>query len=197
MKRSIVISIILLALAMQGCIVISVHPFYREGDIVYRKELEGNWTDQENNAWRIHKNPYKTNSYELHMKKDGREVQLLGHLFTIKDDLYLDMVPVSDNTPEVTVFDLHMIPMHSVARVTHIDNKEVTIKWFNEEWLRKMFTENRIKISHEMLMDPDPKFKGYGMYLLTASTEELQGFIKKYGRNEDAYDENLGLKLTR
>lgn len=197
MKRSIVISIILLAFAMQGCIVISVHPFYRESDVVYRKELEGNWIDQDDNNWRIHRNPYKINSYELHMKKDGREVQLLGHLFTIKDDLYLDMVPVSDNTPEVTVFDLHMIPMHSVARVTHIDSKEVTIKWFNEEWLRKMFTENRIKISHEMLMDANPKSKDDGMYLLTASTDELQGFIKKYGRDEEAYDADLKLQLTR
>jgi hypothetical protein len=197
MKRAIVISVILLALGMQGCIVISVHPFYREQDVVYRKDLEGKWTDQESNNWQIHKNPYKTNSYELHSSKDGREIELLGHLFYVNDDMYLDMIPVSDNTTEFTVFDLHMIPTHSVARVTRLVNNEVTIKWFNEEWLRAMFTENRIKISHEILMEPDPKSEKDGMYLLTASTEELQGFIKKYGNNEEAYDGHLELRLTR
>jgi hypothetical protein len=106
------------------------------------------------------------------------------------------MVPVSDNTKEILVFDLHMIPTHSLAKVTRLVDNEVTIKWFNEEWLRKMFTENRIKISHEMIMDPDPG-KDEGMYLLTASTEELQGFIKKYGRDEEAYDDHLELELTR
>jgi len=197
MKRAIVISIVLLALSMQGCIVISVHPFYRKKDLVYRKELEGTWIDKEHNTWRIHGNPFEDKSYELHLAKDGREVELIGHLFYINDDLFLDMIPISDNTPEVTVFDLHMIPMHSLARVTRLDNNEVTIKWFNEEWLRKMFTENRIKISHELMMNPDKKSDGDGMYLLTASTEELQGFIKKYGRSEEAYDDDLGLELKR
>jgi hypothetical protein len=197
MKRAIIISIILLAAAMQSCIVLSVHPFYRESDVVYRKELEGTWRDNDNNTWRIHKNPYKANSYELHYAKQGREVQLLGHLFYVNNDLYLDMVPVSDNTEEVLVFDLHMVPTHSVARVTRLLDNDVTISWLNEEWLRKMFTENRIKISHELLMEPDPKSEDDGMYLLTASTEELQGFIKKYGRNEEAYDGDLKLELTR
>jgi len=197
MKRAIVISIILLAVSMQSCIVISVHPFFKEADVVYRKELEGTWTDKEHNTWRIHRNPYKTNSYELHNSKDGREVKLLGHLFYIKNELYLDMVPVSDNAAEVLAFDLHMVPMHSIARVTMLVDNKVVIKWFNEEWLRNMFSENRIKISHEFIMDPDPGSKDDGMYLLTASTDELQGFIKKYGRDEEAYDNNLELELTR
>ena len=196
MKRTI-IAVALLAFLMQGCIVLSVHPFYTQDDIVYRKQLEGNWTDQEGHAWRIHQNPFKPNTYELHSSKNGRDVSLLGVLFKLNDEMYLDMVPLQDNSEEFLVFDMHMVPTHSIAKVATLNDKEISIKWFNEEWLRKMFTENRIRISHEVMMDQNPKSDDDGMYLLTASTEELQGFIKKYGRSEDAYDDNLKLRLTK
>lgn len=196
MKRTIIIAIALLALSVQSCIVISVHPFYTEDDIVFKKQFEGEWTDQENNHWRILQNPLKPNSYQLRSSKNGREVALLGHLFTIDNNMYLDLVPLEDNSEEFLLFDLHMVPTHSIARVMVLTDKEVDIKWFNEEWLRKMFTENRIRISHEMITDEDPKKKESGMYLLTASTKELQGFIRKYGTEKEAYDD-LKLKLTK
>lgn len=197
MKKTIVAVTLLMAIGLQCCVVKSVHPFYKESDIVYQKKLEGTWTDQDNNQWRIHQNPYKPNSYELHYSKNGREVSLLGHLFNLEGDLYIDMMPASDNTEELLVFDMHMVPTHSVARVSALGDREVTIKWFNEEWLRKMFVENRIKISHELVMDENPKADDDGMYLLTASTEELQKFVAKYGDNEDAYDDDVKLQLTK
>jgi len=197
MKRTIVVVIVLIAACLQGCIVKSVHPFFNESDVVYQKELEGDWADQDSNRWRIHKNPYKSNSYELHYSKNGREVELLGHLFKLDNNLYFDMIPVSDNSEELLVFDLHMVPTHSIARVAKLTDKQVIIKWFNEEWLRKMFTENRIKISHELVMDESPTSKDDGFYLLTASTNELQKFVIKYGSDPSAYDDDLKLQLTR
>lgn len=197
MKRTIVVVIILMAICFQGCIVKSVHPFYKESDVVYRKALEGTWKDQDNNGWQIHQNPYKPNSYELHYSKNGREVALVGHLFSLDDKLYFDMVPVSDNTEELLVFDLHIVPTHSIAKVATLTDRQVTIQWFNEEWLNKMFTENRIKISHELIVDENPSSKEDGLYLLTASTDELQKFVTKYGSNEAAFDSDLKLQLTK
>jgi hypothetical protein len=197
MKKTVIVAIVIMVATLQGCIVKSVHPFFKESDVVYKKQLEGEWTDSDKNHWRIHQNPYKPNSYELHYAKNGREVSLLGHLFMIDGDMYLDMMPVSDNTEEALVFDLHMVPTHSIARVATLTEKEVIIKWFNEEWLRDMFTNNRIKISHEIILDEDPKSADDGLYLLTASTAELQKFVAKYGNDTAAYDDDLKLQLTR
>jgi hypothetical protein len=197
MKRTIVVVALLVATFLQGCIVKSVHPFFKESDIVYKKSLEGSWTDQDNNRWSIHANPFKQNSYELHYSQKGREVSLLGHLFSLNGQLYLDMMPLQDNSEEMLVFDMHLVPTHSIAKVAELDDHHVVIRWFNEEWLRKMFVENRIKISHEMIMDENPTSKDDGMYLLTASTDELQKFVVKYGRSEEAFDSDLYLQLRK
>jgi len=197
MRKTFVIVAILIAMCFQGCIVVSIYPFYKEADITYNKSLEGDWVDQDRNNWRIHKNPLKPNSYELHATKNGREATLLCHLFKLNGELYMDMTPISDNTEEILVFDLHMIPAHSIAKVTELTDQAVNIKWFNEERLRTMFTENRIKISHELIMDQDSKSKDDGIYLLTASTDELQKFVTKYGNDESMYDNDLKLQLTK
>jgi hypothetical protein len=197
MRKKPFVVIALAALCLQGCIVKSLHPFFKEKDVIYNKALEGSWTDQDKNVWRIHQNPYKPNSYELHCSKMGREVSLLGHLFTIDGDTYLDLMPLEDNSEGILAFDLHLMPTHSIAKVDKLTNTDFVIKWFNEEWLRKMFVENRIKIRHEFIADENPTSEDDGMYLLTASTDELQAFISKYGNDEKAYDDDLRLQLTR
>jgi hypothetical protein len=200
MRKTLVIVIALFAVCLQGCIVKSVHPFYKEDDVVYRKEFVGSWLDEDKNRWEIHQNVFKPDSYELHCSKNGRQAALLGHLFTINGNLYLDVMPVEDNSEELLVFDLHMVPTHSIAKVELRNNNEIDIRWFNEEWLREMFVQNKIRISHEMIMDASPKTNNDGMYLLTATTDELQKFIAKYGGSEEAFkkgDSEVKLELRR
>jgi hypothetical protein len=97
------------------------------------------------------------------------------------------------------VFDLHLAPMHSIAVVESISENEVKIKWFDETWLEKMFSANKIRIRHEKVMDLDLKpDEDEGMYLLTASTDELQKFIIKYRDEALASTENqVSLNLKR
>ncbi len=199
MKTRLIVLVALLTSALQGCIVKSIYPFYKESDVTFRKELVGSWVDEENNDWTIHANPFKPNSYELHMTKDNRDVAFSGNLFTIDGQLYLDLFPVSDNKEEMLIFDLHLVPMHSVAMVEKITDSEISIKWFDEEWLYAMFSENRIRIPHEKVMDLDLKpNEDEGMYILTASTEELQKFIVKYRNEAMAYSKNdVSLRWTR
>jgi hypothetical protein len=197
MRKTFIIAIAIVAMCIQGCIVKSVHPFFKEQDVVYRKDFEGTWLDKDSNLWRIHRNPFKQNSYELHCSKNGREAALLAHLFSLNGSLYLDVMPVSDNTEELLIFDLHMVPTHSIAKVNLRNNNAIDIQWFDEEWLREMFTQNKIRISHEMIMDTNPKSKEDGMYLLTASTDELQKFIGKYGDSQEAYSDDVKVELTR
>lgn len=192
--------VLLAGLVLQGCIVKSVYPFFHESDVVFRKELVGTWLDNDSNRWNIHANPFKPNSYELHYIKDKRDVAFAGNLFMLDGHLYIDLFPVSDNKEEMLFFDLHLVPTHSVAMVEHLTADEVRIKWFNEEWLGSLFSKNKIRIPHETIMDTDLKpDNDEGMYLLTASTDELQKFIVKYRDEAMASfgDSDVSLRWTR
>ena len=187
--------ILLVAVLCQGCLVRSLRPFYHDEDIVFKNELIGTWADEDKSEWRIHANPFKKGTYEIHLKEKTREVAFLGALFMINGDLYLDVYPVEDNTQEVTLFDLHMVPTHSVARVVSLDQNTASIKWFNEDWLHSLFEQKKIRISHAVVPDDKGKLDKDGSYLLTASTDELQAFLQKYGNEPGAFEGENALKV--
>lgn len=196
MKKIIITLAIAMLAGLQGCLIKSVHPFFREADIIYNGELLGTWEDQDRNSWSIRQNPFKKNSYLLSTKKVNRSVEFSASVFSLKNQLYLDMMPVQDNSEEVLLFDLHLLPTHSIAKITSITDERIDIKWFNEEWLHELFKQNKIRMSHELVMDSEPKSEDDGTYLLTASTEELQKFIMKYGDDEQAYGGSEAVMLA-
>ena len=200
MKKNILFVTVVLALTLHGCVVKSIYPFYKESDVLFRQELVGSWMDNDSNRWNIHVNPFTQNSYELHYMKGTRDVAFAGHLFTLEGQLYLDLYPVSDNSEDMIYFDVHLVPTHSVAMVEKLTAGEVRIKWLDEEWLQSLFSQNKIRISHEVIMDTDAKpGDDDHMYLLTASTDELQKFLIKY-RDEamtSSGEGSVSLQLTR
>lgn len=199
MKKISALLLVSLIIGLQGCIVKSIYPFFKEEDVVFKNELVGSWMDGDSSVWTIHVNPFRPNSYELHCTKNDRDVAFAGNLFELEGNLYLDLFPVSDNSEEILVFDLHLVPTHSVAVVENLSANQVHIKWFDETWLEGMFSRNRIRIAHEKVMDLDLKpDKDEGMYLLTAPTDELQKFIIKYREEAMASVENeMQMQLTR
>jgi hypothetical protein len=202
MKRTIVLSITLVVVLLQGCIVRSLHPFYKSSDIVFRKELINTWRDQDGGTWTI--KPVDDNgknfAYELHYSAEGKlDAFFLAHLFTLGGEQYLDFLPIASDGETVAMFNLHLMPSHSIARLESISESEIQIRWFNEKWLKSLFDQNRIKISHETIVETYSRGDTDQSYVLTANTEELQKFILKYGKEEQAFvdDNTMWLKLTR
>lgn len=204
MKRNAIISIAVVLLLLQGCIVKSLHPFYTEKNLVFRKELLAKWEDQDGGKWDIRNSKDSPNTYEMHWSKSGAEdVVFVAHLFTLDDQLYFDFFPVEGGGNTMAIFEMHLMPTHSIAKVEMLTTEEVGIQWFNEEWLGSLFDENRIKISHEIINEPVHGKQQDKTYVLTASTEELQKFILKYGKDPRAFkdadngDDNVWLKLKK
>lgn len=199
MKPSIILIVALVAVLAQGCIIKSLHPFYTEQDVMFKSELLATWIDQDSGNWIIQPVTEKPNAYQMKYNKDGKEAVFMVHLFRLKGDLYLDFLPLSSNAQSIDLFDLHLMPTHSVAKVSKLSKEEIVIKWFNEEWLRELFAHNRIKISHEAILDELPKEDDDKTYVLTASTDELQKFLIKYGNEDAAFagDNTMWLRLTK
>lgn len=196
MKKRIVLLGILMAVLVQSCIVKSLHPFYAKSDLVFRRELINTWLDDDGNKWKIQSVSEEPQAYEMIFSKDGKEASFLAHLFQLEGNLYLDFRPLASDGSVNDLFEMHLLPSHSVAKVVKIDSDNVEIRWFDEEWLHRLFSQNRIKISHEVIIDEYSGKDEDKSYVLTASTAELRKFLMKYGNDKEAFTGNNNMQLT-
>ena len=191
MKKFTIVFVIIASITMSGCLVGSLHPFYKNSDKVYDERLNGNWFDDDSCIWVIKPNEAsqgfgsssrKDSTFNIVYYEDtDSKAVLVGTLFELNGFKYVDFVPDPDEEhcmSELTEF--HHFPLHTLAR---IDFKKDTMMlfWYGEEWLENLFEENKIRIKHETVaVSPD-----YNRHVLTASTEELQKFILKYANDEE------------
>lgn len=197
--------LLVLALLLSSCVVKSLHAFYTQDLLYFEQNLIGNWLDSGKASWTILPfkevilkenhvknaselkkdelkmyNNYK-NGYVVFFEKDSTKTTFLAMPFKIDNQLFLDFTPIEDRESEVTSNDLykmHLINTHSLAKLDMDSNDVASIKWLDEDKLKVLLDENRIKIKHEKV--------GFGeTFLLTASSEELVKFIEKYMGSDD------------
>jgi hypothetical protein len=209
MKTKLIVLIGIVAAMMSGCLVKSLHSFYDESDVIYKPELNGNWFDDDSARWvisrftiprELFKPDSLDNSYLVELyEENARPSKFNVHLFTVEGMWYLDFMPIKEDSDQ-EFYIYHFVPAHSLARIRFNSDQSMSISWFSEDWLQKLFEENRVKISHEVVRGDET---GYGtQYILTASTDELKKFLAKYGNDPDVFNEDddsnfLTLKLNR
>jgi hypothetical protein len=210
MKKHILIMILLLPLLITGCLVKSLHPFFTEKDIVFDKSLIGNWIDPDSSSWEIRQymkvtglfKPEKPDPTYLITFKDKKGTGIFhGRLFRLENQLYIDFYP-EEIDMENELMGFHMVPSHSLAKIELLSGK-IIIRWYNEEWLLNLFKQNRIRIAHERIPYENGSYNDRDFQVvLTAPTEDLQKFIKKYGNDPKAFSnennrEDYTFVLTR
>jgi len=219
--------LLLALLLFNSCIVKSLFPFYTQDTIYFEKKFIGNWEEIEKGQfgdaaigkWRVitvleaflkenkkskpselsdsefkSYNKYK-NGYVVYFEKDSTESSFLAMPFKINNQLFLDFTPIEDSESDLLKNDLfkrHFIETHTLAKFDITSDDEINIKWFSSDKLEELLDENRIKIKHE-------KVGFWETTLLTASSEELQKFIKKYmnSKDEDKWKTDVEANLTR
>jgi hypothetical protein len=174
---------------LNSCLVSSLHPFYNEDDKIFDPVMMGNWIDGDGSVWTIQESKTAYNfmgpeisdsTYEItYYEEDHKKGYFTGTLFQIKGITYVDFYPdVDEDHCSTDLTGMHHFPTHTLARVRY-NRDSILIYWFGEEWLNDLFDRNRIRIKHETVRySPD-----YSSHLLTASTDELQKFIKKYAND--------------
>lgn len=194
MKHSKVIILVLALTAMSSCLVSSLHPFYKNEDRYYTEAMLGNWVDEDSSIWTIEPNmvpqgfmqpkepdgSYKITYYE----EEDRISVLTATLFQLNGVDYVDFVPdLNEDHFDSDLTAYHHIPVHTLARVQYSGNA-ILLYWYGDEWLNELFEQNRIRIKHETVENHD-----YDRQVLTASTDELQKFIKKYANDPKTANE--------
>lgn len=192
--------VILFALFFSGCVVYSFYPIYTENDLFANDLLSGEWVDDDDAVWNF-SHPFKgkkeqgiidSSAYVLKLtsNNDGkiRKSEFSVHILKLGGQYFLDFY-LEDylDDDELELASFHIIPVHTFAKLT-IENNQLQINWFDQEWLLKLIEENKIRIHHEQNDD---------IVLLTAKPLELQKFVTKYVNSENAFKNGLEAILTR
>lgn len=194
MKNQAVIIVSVITLFLSSCLVTSLHRFFTPEDKIFKPELIGNWIDSDEGIWVIRENTYLKNqngprvsdsTYTIKYYEEENSISYLsGTLFMLNGKTYVDFFPDPDEDHfTADMSNYHHIPVHTLARF-HSNKDSLMFFWFGEEWLSDLFEENRIRIDHEIVDNGQ-----YDSNLLTAETEDLQKFIKKYMDNKIIEDE--------
>lgn len=193
MKRSKIAVLILALASMSGCLVSSLHPFFKQEDKFFEESMVGNWIDGDSDIWTIEPNMVSAgfmqgenhdSSYVITFYEDNTKSILQGTLFQLNEVAYVDFLPdPSEEHHKADMTTWHHVPVHTLARVQY--NKDsIMLYWYGDEWLNELLEQNRIRIKHETVESAD-----YDRQLLTADTDELQKFLKKYANNPKTADE--------
>ncbi len=194
MRRSKLTILILALTAMSSCLVSSLHPFYKQKDKKFDTTMVGYWMDGDSCIWTIQPNmkfngfmqpEVHDSSYTITYYEDVNTKSILTTtLFQLNGVDYVDFTPDPNedhSTSDMTAF--HHVPVHTLARVQYCKDS-ILLYWYGDIWLSELFEENRIRIKHETLEGFE-----YDRQLLTASTDELQKFIKKYANDPKTSEE--------
>jgi len=194
MRRSKLIILIFALTAMSSCLVSSLHPFYKNEDKKFDTTMVGNWIDGDSCIWTIQPNmrfngfmqpEVHDSSYTITYYEDVNTKSILTTtLFQLNGVDYVDFTPDPNedhSTSDLTAF--HHVPVHTLARVQYCKDS-ILLYWYGDIWLSELFEQNRIRIKHETVEGFE-----YDRQLLTASTDELQKFIKKYANDPKTSEE--------
>lgn len=196
MKTRTFLVILIITVMVVSCIP-SLYPLYREKDLIFDARLLGLFNTEGNmigdvggDTWEFDRLDWQTENksgnewdqfrsgktYKLIALEDEKRAEFAVHLIKLGKNYYLDFFPVKYNIPHV-MLDQQLVPAHIFGKIEFVDDN-IVMNWFDGGFLTNLIDSNKVKISHKMLENG---------ILLTANTEELQKFVKKFGDNPGAY----------
>lgn len=202
-----------LLFGLSGCFLKSVHPLVSDSDAIEFDQIKGTWENEDERFTFIKEgewedvtfngiqgqdlqvtmndtgadssdieNPSYLVLYEDLESEKSDSVYFIGKFVQLEGEYYLDLYPFD-------AFDLdfrssHFLPVHTFSKIEHAGDS-ISINLFRDTWIEEQIRDHKVRIRHEALDE--------GM-LITASINELQQFIKKYGNVAEAYRDPISLK---
>lgn len=162
---------------LAGCVP-SLHPLYTEKDAFFEQKLLGCWTDGKD-TWKFQK-AADPNAYSLTMTKKGDLGKFDAHLVKIENMIFMDLFPQKPDLKTNDFYKLHLLPAHTFIKVEQIEPK-LTLSVMDPETIKEMLENDPNIIKHEILDDK--------RIVLTASTKELQDFLKEHADDKGLFGE--------
>jgi len=162
---------------MVGCLPTSVHPLYKNGNVKFDSDLLGLWYDPDEprgDVWSFRRwgpDSYRLLIYKNHSLSSPPAAEFDVRMCEVGSETYLDFFPREPEDMD-EFYNLHLVPTHSFYRI-QLNGDTLHIGVFDLEWLEEHLEKGGFDLKHERRDD---------MIVLTASTDVLQEFAKKYAR---------------
>jgi len=171
-----------LALALAGCVVSSVYPFYFEKDVVFAPALLGDWTTAKEH-WKFERQGEK--AYRITYTECEKSSVMQAHLFQLRGQKFLDILG-----PEPGDYGrIPATPSHVLLRVVQT-SPTLELVPLDYDWLGGLLEKHPKAIRHHIVHAGGDK-----RLVLTADTAELQRFVVKHLKTEAAWTWNESLEL--
>jgi DNA-binding PadR family transcriptional regulator len=193
-KYLITAAIIVMVTALSGCLS-TLHPLFTDKELVFDTRLLGRWQagDGDDTAIFERGTPASFNQlpdalrklsdkgYLVTIRDDNAVVKYYAFLTSLGKQLYIDYYPCENaqQSKYDGFYKQHLVKMHSFYRIRFNDDRSFETSQFDEDFLKKLIDNKQIRIKYEVRYD--------GNYVITASTEELQQYVLKYGDVPEAY----------
>jgi len=166
-----------LALALTGCVVTSVYPFYFEKDVVFEPVLLGDWTKGQapEEHWKFERDG--ETAYRITRESGGKATVFKGHAFKLRGRTFLDLSTMdwkADIQPEP-------VPSHFLARVVQL-TPTLKLSAINYDWLKELLAKDPNAVRHIVIQTGEKPNDRH--IILTADTTELQQFLLKHLKTE-------------
>lgn len=198
-KRYITFLFAFLLVLLNGCLS-TLHPIFTEKDLAYNPALIGNWTTQTDDKTAMVTIANLDNEKSVELPGNISSIKQKGYLVIYKDEngniteqyiaflarigkhLYFDYYPadIKEEKKLDEFFTAHFIKIHTSYRVDLNKDGGFQLSQLDQDYVNKLIEENKIRIRHEK--DEDGKIG-----VITASTQELQQYLIKYGDDPHAY----------
>lgn len=205
---------------LSGCFLKSVHPLFSAEEAILVEGLDGVFENGDQRwSFASDKNPkelarliskYEDENISLdagesdslgingylvmleQLDKPGAHAELfIGMAGEINGDLYLNLKPlVIDLGMSSNFGEHHKFYVNTFSKI-EVADEQLTMKPLASSWIRDQIMDNRVRIKHEVVYS---EFDDSSEILITASTKELQKFVEKYGKEKDAYEDDISLK---
>jgi hypothetical protein len=174
-----------IAITVAGCVP-SLHPLYTDKDVVYDPKLIGVWSDpnsKDTGTWEFR--AAEPNNYKMIYTDKDKAAGTFGvYLVRIDEMLFLDLFPIDPNLPQNGFYQLHLIPAHTFMKVDQIE-PTLKLRFMDSD----IFEKKPDLLKHEVL-----DHEGSKKLVLTASTKELQEFMRKHANDKDVFGEPSNMK---
>jgi hypothetical protein len=183
MKRMMLAAVCILAAAMPGCVP-SLQPIATEKDLVFELNLLGTWVEADGKSSFKFQKAAAGKGYEvIATNKEGNASKLEARLVRLGNDLFFDTT-VRDLDLKGSFAAFHLLPAHLFTKIT-LSGDTLSYATLNYNWVEKLGGEKKLAIRHETVKD---------LIVLTASTTELQQFLREHASDKDAFQTPIELK---
>jgi hypothetical protein len=191
--KLIALAVMAAALVLTGCWQKSVHPFYTPNDVFFEEKLIGEWREAgkdegEGTTWTISKGE-APKAYTIKIADKETKLDCDGRLFKLGDTQLLDL-----HSRNRGILDM---PAHTLFRVREI-GASFKLQLLSPGKIKERLKANPKELSHVFAHDPEhPENVDDGEVILTASTEQLQKFVKEHVNDESFWEDSGELKRIK